>query len=695
MAKPKPIVPLPKQFAPGTTFSTTVLLRPRGTGVDVEWPDGRNLAVPEPVLRDYKNIECRDAVLAYDREELVRDEKGKPVTRWDGITFKKSPVTGEDVPDEGARSPVYEYTNPKPARWPKADFIIGNPPFVGNKRMLSALGEGYVSALRKAHSSVPDSADLVMYWWNLAAGLVSSGQVERAGLITTNSISQAFNRRVVEAWLSNKEPVSLSFAVPDHPWVDSKDGAAVRIAMTVIQKGVGPGTLAKVLSEQDVPGDDARHVSIREAQGVLGAGLSVTRDAKGASALRANSLLCGQGMKVVGDGFYVEADFEADVSGSDKSVHVVRRIINPQDILRARQPRHIIDFFGLDETQARQLSPKAYQRVRDRVKPLRDQNKRASIRDLWWRFAWERPVLRRALDGLSRYFVTLETSKHRFFVSVPPNVLWDGSLFAIASDDWSVGGILSSRAHSVWALAAGSRLGVGNDPRYTGRRCFDTFPFPTCTPQQRLVIASLAKQIDAHRQACQRQHPELTITHMYNVLEKLHSGAALNDNDKTMHEQGLVSVLKKLHDDLDAAVFDAYGWPHDLTAEQILERLVSLNAERAAEEQNGLIRWLRPEFQNPAGASVQVPMAEGEEEDGLKLSSSEPAKATPWPKKLSEQVAVLRDLVRRSTASWTASQVASAFKGAKPKDVEPVLDSLAALGIVIAYDTDGRRWQAP
>ena len=86
---------------------------------------------------------------------------------------------------------------------------------------------------------------------------------------------------------------------------------------------------------------------------------------------------------------------------------------------------------------------------------------------------------------------------------------------------------------------------------------------------------------------------------MYNVLEKLRSGEALTAKEKVIHEQGLVSVLKQIHDDLDAAVFDAYGWPHDLTDEQILERLVALNAERAAEEKRGLIRWLRPEFQEP------------------------------------------------------------------------------------------------
>ena len=112
------------------------------------------------------------------------------------------------------------------------------------------------------------------------------------------------------------------------------------------------------------------------------------------------------------------------------------------------------------------------------------------------------------------------------------------------------------------------------------------------------------EQLDAHRKRQQAAHPELTITGMHNVLEKLRSGEALNAKEKVIHEHGLVSVLKQIHDELDIAVFDAYGWPSDLTDERILERLVALNAERAEEEKRGHIRWLRPEYQNLAGQAV-------------------------------------------------------------------------------------------
>ncbi len=190
---------------------------------------GKKPPVFEPVLHDYKNIEHRDAILAYEREELVRDEKGKPVTRWDYETTKIHPVTGKEVPDESAVAPVMRYVNPRKVEWPEADFIVGNPPFVGNKRMRAALGDAYVEALRLAWSDMPDSADLVMYWWSQAAEHVRQGRVRRFGLITTNSITQTTNRAPVAEHLKASPPLSILFAIPDHPWVDATTGHAAPV----------------------------------------------------------------------------------------------------------------------------------------------------------------------------------------------------------------------------------------------------------------------------------------------------------------------------------------------------------------------------------------------------------------------------------------------------------------------------------
>ena len=148
----------------------------------------------------------------------------------------RSPVTGEQVPDEMALVPQWRYLNPRAAEWPQADFIVGNPPFIGNKRMRDALGDGYVEALRGAWPRVPDTSDFVMFWWDHAADKVRGDNARRFGLITTNSIRQTFNRKVIERHLTARPPLGIRFAIPDHPWVDSANGAAVRIAMTVAMR---------------------------------------------------------------------------------------------------------------------------------------------------------------------------------------------------------------------------------------------------------------------------------------------------------------------------------------------------------------------------------------------------------------------------------------------------------------------------
>ena len=148
------------------------------------------VAPPEPIIKNFHNIECRDAVLAYDQAEPVLDASEQPVTRWDGRTHKLHAVTGEKVPDESVRTSVLRYVNPRPAAWPEAEFIVGNPPFVGNKPMRLTLGDGYVEAVRKVWTEVPETVDFVMYWCSHAAELLAQGKVSHFGFITTNSITR-------------------------------------------------------------------------------------------------------------------------------------------------------------------------------------------------------------------------------------------------------------------------------------------------------------------------------------------------------------------------------------------------------------------------------------------------------------------------------------------------------------------------
>jgi hypothetical protein len=652
---------------------------------------GEKVPVPEPVLQDYKNIECRDAVLAYDAEEFVRDEKGKPVTRWDGETMKKSPITGEDIPDERAQVPTYNYVNPRPAEWPEAEFIVGNPPFIGKARRRQALGDGYLDALCGAYPEVPDGADFVLWWWYRAAKQVASGSARRAGLITTNSVTQPLNRRIIESAIRTGS-VRILWAIPNHPWVDTESGAAVRIAMTVVSKTdvVESPRLALVVEERTLDGDEVAVVLKEREVALIHGDLRAGANVSDASPLRANAKLAAVGLVLFGKGFVVTHE-----QAKTFEPGVCHPLLGGRDLVQASTGRFIIDLYPRSEIEARLDAPRAFQHLLDRVKPEREQIRDPSSRERWWRFGRDKPELRRALDGLSRYIATPEVSKHGVFAFVAGTVRPDHKLVVVPADDPALLGVLSSRVHRAWALATGSRLGVGDDPVYSKSRGFETFPFPAC---RGALVSDLAEAIDAHRKARQAEHADLTITGMYNVLEKLRSGEELTAKDKIIHEHGLVSVLKKLHDDLDAAVFDAYGgWPHDLTDEQILEKLVALNKERADEEKRGLVRWLRPDFQNPTGKGsatmTQVALTEDDADDEAPVVA--PVAAAPWPKKMAAQIQAVRDLVTRSPDEIAATDIARAFKGAKAKDVEDVLESLTALGLLVSYElVEGKRWRA-
>jgi hypothetical protein len=236
------------------------------------------------------------------------------------------------------------------------------------------------------------------------------------------------------------------------------------------------------------------------------------------------------------------------------------------------------------------------------VKPARDGNNRSSYRELWWVFGEPRRELRPALKGLSRYIATVDTATHRIFQFLPVGTICDDKVVIIASQDAYHLGVLSSHIHVTWALGQRTRLGQGDDPVYVKVRCFSPFPFPAPTETQKTIIRSNAETIDEHRKRVLAAHPNLTLTGLYNVLEKLRAGISpteFDPDDRAIFDDGLVLVLKELHDQLDGAVANAYGFAHEMSEEEILMKLVALNEERAQEEARGLVRWLRPEYQVP------------------------------------------------------------------------------------------------
>ena len=315
------------------------------------------------------------------------------------------------------------------------------------------------------------------------------------------------------------------------------------------------------------------------------------------------------------------------------------------------------------------------------MKPERDVNARKAVREKWWIYGEARNTFRPALADLSTQIVTPLTAKHRIFTILHGDVRADSTCVCIALEGGYWLGILSSRIHVGWALANGGRLGVGDDPRYLKAECFDPFPFPADVPKPlKASIRVEAEALDALRKKVLADHADLTLTGLYNVLEALKADRPLTDKERDVHDRGLVSLIRQHHDTIDAAVAESYGWPADLSDEDILTRLVALNKERAAEEAKGIIRWLRPEFQAPhVSGGVVVPQINATLDLG-EVPTAAPVNIIPWPKTMAEQVSAVAAILASSSAPQHPKDIARAFKGTNAKGIAPVADALTAIG---------------
>ena len=613
----------------------------------------------EPILRAFSNInfgkrEGYDAVLA-----------------WDGY-----PIPGV-VERDGKR--VETYPNPRRPEWPVAEFIVGNPPFIGSKFLRERLGDDYTEALWAAHRQVNESADFVMYWWDTAADMLNrrSAKLRRFGLVTTNSITQEFQRRVVDRHLAAKKPVSLVFAISDHPWTKAtRDAAAVRIAMTVVEAGAADGILWKSVDETNLE-TDTPTISLVGEQGRINSDLTIGTDVTKAHSLIANAGLCSPGVKLHGSGFIVPTNAIALLGlgvrpGLERHIRPYR---NGRDVTERPRPVSLIDLFGLSAEQVRRDFPEVYQRVLETVKPERDLNSRSTYREKWWVFGEPRAELRPALEGLTRFTVTPVTQKHRFFVFLDAQIVPDDALMCIAEETGFALAVLSSNTFGQWFGANSSTL--EDRPRFIKSRCFDPFPFPVPESALRVRLCALGEELDATRKLVLAEHPDLTLTGLYNLLEKVKAGAALTPAEEDARQRGRVLILKELHEQIDAATAQAYGWPADLSDEQILERLVALNAERAREEAAGQVRWLRPDYQIPRfakGAAAKT----GELDLGETVVAVDKG-LPPWPKDRYEQLLAIEALLIAAARLMDPAELSRAFKGGGRKIEQRVLQALTTL----------------
>ncbi|PZR34238.1 MAG: class I SAM-dependent DNA methyltransferase [Caulobacter segnis] len=618
----------------------------------------------EPILRAFHNIENRDAVLT-----------------WDGY-----PVPAV-VEKDGQR--VETYPNARRPEWPEVDFIVGNPPFIGGSTLRARLGDGYVEALWGVNKAMNDSADFVMYWWDRAAEILARKKtiLRRFGFVTTNSITQVFQRRVMERHLNGKPPISLIFAIGDHPWTKAgRESAAVRIAMTAAARGKLDGVAWEVATETGLDTDEP-FLTFTEKRGKVNSDLTVGVDVTRARALLANEGVCSPGVKLHGSGFIV-TQAEAQLlglgqrPGLEKHIRLYR---NGRDLTARPRGVMVIDLFGLSSDAVRRDYPEVYQHLLEAVKSEREAQAARSptkdaiaYRDLWWVFGKPRSDLRHALEGLDRYIATVETTKHRIFQFLPIDITADNMLIVTASSDaWHLA-VLSSVIHTTWAPVLGGWLGFGNDPRYSKSRCFDPFPFPDPSEEIKARLRALGEELDATRKTVLAENDDLTLTGLYNLLEKVRAGAALTPVEQDQKTRGRVLILKELHDQIDAATADAYGWPRDLTDEQILERLVALNAERAREEAAGHVRWLRPDYQIPRFAKGAAAKS-GELDLGEAAAVEESDEALDFPKDAADRPPAVLAALEAAGQPLDVTGLTKRFKKGGKRIEQAVIKALASL----------------
>ena len=496
----------------------------------------------DPILQPLDTIECRDAVLTEDGQE----------------------------PD-----------------WPEADVVIGNPPFLGGKLLITHLGEDYVTRMFETYADrVPAEADLVCYWFEKAGRQIASGKAARAGLVATNSIRGHANRRALQS-ATDERPIFEAWS--DEPWV--VEGAAVRVSLICFSRADDESVTTTRLDGQHV---DEIYTDLTARRGDAGVDLtSAQRLSENADVAYMGDTKGGP-FDIGGDQARGWLRLPANPNGRSNS-DVLKPWINGMDVTRRPKGKWIIDFgWTMSEGDAA-LYEEPFRWAKDRVFPMRQRNRREAYRRNWWRHVEPRQGMWRALHGLSRYIVTPCVAKHRLFAWCDERICPDHKLIVIARDDDTSFGILHSRFHELWSLRLGSWHGKGNDPSYTPTSTFATFRFPEgLTPDipaadyaddpRAIAIAAAARRLVELRDRWLNPpewvqwidepvpgYPKRPVPTANAPLTELKKRTLTN-----LYNQR-PQWLTNAHTTLDTAVANAYGWDANISDEDALRELLELN----------------------------------------------------------------------------------------------------------------------
>jgi hypothetical protein len=522
--------------------------------------------------------------------------------------------------------------------WPTAEFVIGNPPFLGDKRMRNRLGKDYTETLRaKYKGRLPGRSDLCCYWFEKAREMVVAKRCSRAGLLATQAIRGGGNRAVLE---HIKESGDIFFAVSDRDWI--LDGATVHVSLIGFDSG---SETLKVLDGECVATINANLTSF----------IDITKSKQ----LKANKNAGFMGCTPSGP--FEMPDDEALRFLSMPNPHgrpnsdVLRPWLIGDDITDRYRFEWVIDMSHLAAEHQAASYELPYRRVSELVTEARQ--KYTTGGDSIWRFERPRPKMRKAMLGLDRFLATSMVSKHVFFQWLPVIHLPANLVIAFASGEDFLLGLLHSRVHTLWAIEMGTQLrDAASGGRYTHTTCFETFPYPETSDAQHTAIAEAARELDQLRTnwlnppewtttqtlefpgtvggpwdryidpatvrpinssaplsppgrgaggeggeaGTRRNHPSPTLPLKGREPEEVIRIGTVKYPRTIPRDEASAKELKKrtltnlynqrpawldlAHKKLDEAVFAAYGWPADISDDDLLAKLLELNLERAAAE---------------------------------------------------------------------------------------------------------------